>query len=416
MSEKTIDVIWNSSQPPDIAETIFSYDFCRKTSQQLCRSQLNVLSWHDLDFSEQFALNLINKELKADYLLMVANPEVITGHVAIKRMMQTLAIQTSQGKAGCIFPVYNETPKTLQIAQLPAIYLNLTTYLEVSEMMPAGGKLILDNINANISTDANCIDSSCFLLKKEFVKRLMLQVNLGKTTLDIINFFLLDLMAQQCCIIDQSALVHAFGIYGGAMREDLAQLVPQSAKTILDVGCANGGFGEMMRLKCPDIELTGVEMNPVMAQNAVCHYNKIYTKKIETINFKTTFDHINCGDIIEHLDNPWQMIKLFYSILKKNGTCTISLPNAGHWTVVKDLANGKFEYIPFGLLCVTHIRWFTEQSIREALYDAGFVVDKFYREQIPPTPKGQEFIELMCQNGEGDKIICQAVYANIRHL
>jgi hypothetical protein len=65
--------------------------------------------------------------------------------------------------------------------------------------------------------------------------------------------------------------------------------------------------------------------------------------------------------------------------------------------------HGKFEYLPWGITCVTHLRWFTESSIRKALEDAGFQIENFERQQIEPTPKGKDFINKMVGLGFGDE-------------
>ncbi|MBF0302448.1 MAG: class I SAM-dependent methyltransferase, partial [Desulfamplus sp.] len=421
---KTLDIIWGCGHPPDIVESIFSYNYCLKTSRQLCKSSelnklgLEIISWHEPVFYDQICRCLIDNQLNADSLLIVANPELVISPEAVKKMVKTL----EGSSAGAVLPVFNETANPVQAANLPAIYLNLSTYLEVADLMPNETPPIL------ASGDLDC---SCVLIHRDFVQNFILFVNNkepfksikqpcknssdslqnSKTFLhnseisfqDVLTAFVCSLVSQNLCLIDTTALIHSFGRYYGGQREDLVSLVPESASNVLDVGCAKGGFGELMKTKRPDIHITGVEMNSVMADIASLHYDKIYNMKIEDVNFKTEFDHINCGDIIEHLYEPWQMIKLFHSLLKKDGSLVISIPNAGHWTIVNDLAQGRFQYLPVGLLCLTHIRWFTEESIKEALYDAGFEIELFVREQIPPTPKGVSFLKLLCQNGMGDR-------------
>ena len=63
------------------------------------------------------------------------------------------------------------------------------------------------------------------------------------------------------------------------------------------------------------------------------------------------------------------------------------------------MLKGNFDYIPVGLQCITHIRWFTEHSIRQALKDTGFFIDVFQKEKVPPTKEGEKFIKTMCRSG-----------------
>ena len=90
-------------------------------------------------------------------------------------------------------------------------------------------------------------------------------------------------------------------------------------------------------------------------------------------------------------------------MLNPKGYIVLSVPNAGHWAIVRDLIQGRFQYIPWGPQCITHIRWFTENDIIRALEDAGFSIDLIDRIQPPPTPVGNQFIQDMLDNGYGDR-------------
>ena len=92
-----------------------------------------------------------------------------------------------------------------------------------------------------------------------------------------------------------------------------------------------------------------------------------------------------------------------YNLLNPDGCLIASLPNAGHWSLVYDQLQGKFEYLPWGITCITHVRWFTEPSIRQALEEVGFLIEKFERQQIEPSPKGKDFVIKMVETGIGDK-------------
>lgn len=411
---KTVDVVWGCGNPPDIVESVFSYSYCLKTSRQLCKSELDKLglelkSWHEPLSYDQICRCLIDKKLNADCVLIITNPEVVISPDAVRQMAKTLE---SSG-AGVVLPVFNESANPVQAANLPAIYLNLSTYLEVAKLLINEHKPVLA---ANINTISD-IDISCFMIGREFIENLIstnIEKNIERNAEINIKNCISSLISKNLCVIETTALIHSFGRYYSGQREDLVNLVPASALNILDVGCAKGGFGSLIKQKRADVHLTGVEMNSTMAQIASAYYDQIYNMKVEDVDFTTNFDHINCGDIIEHLYEPWQMIKLFYTLLKKDGSLVISIPNAGHWTIVKDLANGRFEYLPVGLLCLTHIRWFTEESIKAALYDAGFEIELFLREQIPPTPEGEKFVQLLCENGMGDQTSLLTNQFNIR--
>lgn len=97
------------------------------------------------------------------------------------------------------------------------------------------------------------------------------------------------------------------------------------------------------------------------------------------------------------------MLKRLHALLYSDGYLVLSVPNVGHWTIVRGLLKGEFEYVPLGLLCIGHIGWFTESSLRQTLFETGFVPDKFQRQQLPTTPQGEAFIRYMCGSGYGDE-------------
>jgi 2-polyprenyl-3-methyl-5-hydroxy-6-metoxy-1,4-benzoquinol methylase len=83
-------------------------------------------------------------------------------------------------------------------------------------------------------------------------------------------------------------------------------------------------------------------------------------------NFKQ-FDVIVAADVLEHLYDPWTTLQRMVPFLNSQGYLVISLPHAGHASVISCLLNGDFEYRDHGLLDRTHIRFFGLTNI-EALF------------------------------------------------
>jgi 2-polyprenyl-3-methyl-5-hydroxy-6-metoxy-1,4-benzoquinol methylase len=327
---------------------------------------------------DQFLANSVS-----DLLLIVTDPESVLSEYAIRCLIKGI----SSGFRAC-GPVYNLSDNPEQQAQLSASYLNVSSYVEIARRLSETTSIFHQAINS--------LDTACVLYRRDYLESL-LQSDAGNKS------------AQQLAAMPPSAgiasgaLVHRFGNYYDGGREDMVDLVPPNINRVLDIGCAKGGYGKHLKQVRPDIWIVGVELNPIMAESARLCYDEIITSPIEQAQIKEKFDLVNCGDILEHLENPWRMLKRIYQLLNDGGYLALSVPNAGHWTVVKDLLSGRFEYIPVGLLCISHLRWFTESSIRQALADAGFGIDKIIRQQIAPTPEGMKFISLMCESGYGSE-------------
>lgn len=370
---RTITILWPEKIPPEIEEVQFSYYFCRRMSRNLCKDILNPSAWIDSP-PDQYHQQ-VSSQVRGDLTLVVTDPEIVLSPLAVRNMINTIG-----NKDMACGPVYNQTDFPSQIAELPAPYVNVATYLEMAR--------ILSNREEERVSSVDILDPSCILYKTDYLRRL---AKIG-----------CSLEGSGRAIVDKSALIHRFGDYYDGDREDLTGLVPGSVKKVLDVGCAMGGYGKRLKRERSDIHLTGVELNPVMAEFSRRHYDEVITSPIEDTNFPDTFDLINCGDVLEHLRDPWKMLKCFCDLLTRGGFLVMSVPNAAHWSIVRDLLEGRFQYIPVGLLCVTHIRWFTESSIRDALEDAGFVVDLLQRQEHPATPKGENFIRKICDSGYGN--------------
>ncbi len=373
-----VTIYWPLITPPAITEEACCYQFCRNYSRDNClQSGLGV---HWLDYDPELTLEKLLQDCRTGKVLLIKNPKLLLSAATLERLFRLL----DQGYRAC-GPVFNLTGFQGQQADLPAVYLNLSSYEEVLHIMQNDPALDLVQVQE--------LDPGCVLFHRSYLQELDR------------NILLKDIVPQTagCLAVELKSLVHNFGDYFSGQRADLIRLAPKECRRVLDIGCAAGEYGKGLKEKIPDVELTGIESNADMARIAEDHYQNVLVQQVEELDFVEPFDLINCGDVLEHLQDPWLVLEKLYSVTAERGFLVISLPNAGHWTVVRDLLQGKFEYVPWGLLCITHLRWFTEETIRKALSAAGFEIELFERQQIEPTPLGKEFIQQVLENGLGNK-------------
>ena len=378
----SLTVLWPIVAAPDIEETRFSYDFCARMSEQLCKKANLEYSW--VRYSGRSNLTEILPQIDEGMVLVVTDPEIILSPSAIRGLVKCL--EKGYSASG---PVYKQTTFSLQIADLPVPYIDVGTYLEIAEALAER------EVSKYIVVDS--LDPACVLYRLAFLRQIPERCLVAEIATSVPK------TKKWVLAVATGALVHC-GFKNDFERDDLVRLVPEGVKRVLDMGCAMGGYGRTLKQLYPDIFLTGIEINPIMAQSAERHYDKIIRCHVEEANLTENFDLVNCGDILEHLRDPWRMLKRIHSLINDDGGYLVmSLPNVGHWTVTRDILRGRFQYVPSGLLCITHLRWFTESSVRNALKDAGFFIEVFQREQIPPTPQGELFIRRMCTAGFGDE-------------
>jgi len=164
--------------------------------------------------------------------------------------------------------------------------------------------------------------------------------------------------------------------HGGLERREMLQFVPSSAESILDVGCSHGLFGSVLRAYNPAWELTGIEPDPRAARDAVDKYDTVvqglYPEDMPTDH---RFDCIIFNDVLEHVVDPWTMLRQSKELLESDGTIVASIPNVRYVIVVRNLLfRGRWDYTDWGILDRTHLRFFTRTSIEDLFTSTGFEI------------------------------------------
>jgi SAM-dependent methyltransferase len=166
--------------------------------------------------------------------------------------------------------------------------------------------------------------------------------------------------------------------YAGA-RPDLLALIPSSARTVLDVGCARGELGWMLKERSADIHITGIEMSPALALEAKSRLDRVLVETIETSlphPSDESFDCIIFADVLEHLVNPYAVLASVKLKLRANGVIVASIPNVRHHRVLRWLLlHGRWEYGEGGLLDSGHLRFFTLSGIKWMFEWAGYELE-----------------------------------------
>jgi 2-polyprenyl-3-methyl-5-hydroxy-6-metoxy-1,4-benzoquinol methylase len=163
-------------------------------------------------------------------------------------------------------------------------------------------------------------------------------------------------------------------------RPEMLEMVPLSAKAILDVGCGGGDFGVGLRQRCPASEIFGVEINHEVAERAPAVYSKVYVGDVNSVLTHLPdrfFDLIVFNDLLEHLIDPYTCLASCSQILRPGGRILASIPNMRFWPVLSELVfQSDWRYRDAGVMDETHLRFFTEKSIRRMFDDAGFAIEQ----------------------------------------
>lgn len=151
-----------------------------------------------------------------------------------------------------------------------------------------------------------------------------------------------------------------------------------AGSTVLDVGCAGGALAKALKQKknCAVYGLEGNTQNVNLALNSDC-FAEINLQDLNQLrdsdypDYQAKFDHIVCGDVLEHLYEPDIVLAKLTSYLKPAGTMIISLPNVAHASIKANLLMDDFSYTPLGILDRTHLHFYTYRGIARLLADNG---------------------------------------------
>jgi 2-polyprenyl-3-methyl-5-hydroxy-6-metoxy-1,4-benzoquinol methylase len=157
-------------------------------------------------------------------------------------------------------------------------------------------------------------------------------------------------------------------------------------KSVLEVGSATGYFTKVLVER--GCKVVGMEIDPGAGKQAEEFAERMVIGNVDHEEIwdqvdDDAFDVITFGDVLEHLQDPLSTLRIAKRKLKANGFIVTSLPNVAHGDVRLSLLHGSFPYSETGLLDRTHIRFFTLQSIREMMWEAGLVAVDTRRVLMP---------------------------------
>lgn len=163
------------------------------------------------------------------------------------------------------------------------------------------------------------------------------------------------------------------------LRLEMLPYIPKTAKNILELGCGEGMFGSYLRGNL-GAKVTGIEIETGFATKAKKNLDKVYIGDAESIIKKLpakSFDVIVANDVLEHMVDPYSVLKEANRILKNGGIVVSSIPNMRNFHVMYHLVRGgQWEYVESGILDRTHLRFFTKKSIRNMYERLGYEVVK----------------------------------------
>ena len=184
--------------------------------------------------------------------------------------------------------------------------------------------------------------------------------------------------------------------FSGARKTFVDDLPPAPEGRLLEIGCGNGDTAAYALATGKCGWCAGVELCAEPAGEARGKMNEVVVGDVESIAMlfaRESFDVLIMSEVLEHLRDPWAVLRRLHPLLKPGAWVLAGSPNVAHRDVVRMLLRGRWDLEPAGVMDRTHLRWFTPATYRGLFEDCGFKV-MFARPAWPLRPKARLFNRL----------------------
>jgi 2-polyprenyl-3-methyl-5-hydroxy-6-metoxy-1,4-benzoquinol methylase len=165
--------------------------------------------------------------------------------------------------------------------------------------------------------------------------------------------------------------------YWSQKRPEIAELVPVTRARVLEVGCAEGDFLAALE---GVTEAWGIEPSPA-SEIAGQRLHRVFQSTFEVAEAELPlgyFDVIICNDVIEHMPDHDGFLSRVGKHIAPGGVIVGSVPNVRFYNNLFQMVLEKdWHYTQAGILDRTHLRFFTEKSLKESLCRNGFTLNHF---------------------------------------
>ena len=170
--------------------------------------------------------------------------------------------------------------------------------------------------------------------------------------------------------------------YYDRVRTELLDMIEVAPRNVLDIGCGGGATDAELKRRYPTAIVTGIEPVGEAAEQARKNLDCVIHANAETLDFDTagiadaSVDLIIVADVLEHMYDPWRLLKRVRSLLAPGGQILASIPNIRNLWMLEKIVDGYFDYRDEGLLDITHIRFFTFREMLALFDNTGYNVER----------------------------------------
>lgn len=174
-------------------------------------------------------------------------------------------------------------------------------------------------------------------------------------------------------------IYHKDNDYFANQRHEMLEFLPTGVKKILDIGCGEGKFAQLVANHTQG-EAWGIELDIKASTTAKNKLHRVFcgTAEDNLVNLPNNyFDVIYFNDVLEHLIDPYSLLKNILPKLSSHGVVIASIPHVRYFRVLSQLIfNCEWKYEDTGVLDRTHLRFFTKKSMIRMFEENGYKISK----------------------------------------
>lgn len=167
--------------------------------------------------------------------------------------------------------------------------------------------------------------------------------------------------------------------YDDNPRWDITQMIPADGKVIGSIGCG-GGATEAALVKAGR-EVHGVDIMPEPIERARTRLTSArVVQPGELHHFEpASLDGLILADVIEHLPEAWNALRVFASFIKPGGWVIISVPNMLYLGALREYVwRRDWPEDAKGIFDQTHIQFMTRRRLIRWCDAADIPIDKWF--------------------------------------
>jgi SAM-dependent methyltransferase len=180
--------------------------------------------------------------------------------------------------------------------------------------------------------------------------------------------------------------------YFGTARQEILPFLPEKVARLLELGCGTGATVALVKEARAVEWAAGVELDAGSAETARLVCDRVFVGDAAKLPFdaeiaKASLDLVLCLDVLEHLADPWAMVRRLSPLIAPGGRLILCVPNIRNLKFLWRVAmHGDFRYRDAGLLDRTHLRFFVRATAIELATCGGLRLISAVNAQPPVFP------------------------------